>query len=55
MSKRERNELAYFLVAKAPVEKDNATHRRLAELGYLLHTKQGYVITDAGRQALERK
>lgn len=54
LSKRDRNELAFFRIAKAPINKDNATYQRLAGLGYLIRTKHGYIITDAGRQALDR-
>jgi ribosomal protein S19E (S16A) len=53
MSRKDYFELSYVAVMHRPVRNSSERYKRLAQQGYLERTEQGYVITPAGRQALE--
>jgi Mn-dependent DtxR family transcriptional regulator len=55
MSRHDYFELSYVSLMRQPVRNTSERYKRLAQQGYLERTKQGYVITPAGRQALEKE
>lgn len=54
MTARELCELTYVALSREPVKNMSELYKRLAAQGYLSLTKDGYVITLAGKLELER-
>lgn len=54
MSRKDYFELSYVAVMHRPVRNASERYKRLAQQGYLELTKDGYVITPAGRSELEK-
>ena len=54
MTRREYSELSYVALRREPVKNTSELYKRLAAQGYLSLTKDGYVLTLAGKQELER-
>ncbi len=54
MTARELCELTYVALSREPVKNKSELYKRLAAQGYLSLTKDGYVLTLAGKQELER-